>query len=80
MPKNSSLDVLRRWREMDEHLARGRLFVASFARRWKVSPKTVRRDLAAFQEIGQRMAKGFEQELSEFYWAHESGVKRLFTK
>jgi hypothetical protein len=78
MPKNSSLDVLRRWQAMDHELRSGKLFVAPFARRRKVSLKTVRRDLAVFRGLGQRMDRKYEREISEFYWEYQPGVECLF--
>src|SRR4051812_1480072 len=42
MPKNSSLKIVRRWVAMDHALGVG-LHIATFALRWGVSTKTVRR-------------------------------------
>jgi hypothetical protein len=79
MPKNSSADILRRWQAMDAMLTRGRLFVASFARKWNVSMRTVKRDLNAFEELGQRVKRGYEWEIAEHYWRYVAGQRPLFT-
>jgi hypothetical protein len=56
MPKHTAVEILRRWQAMDAALfSYDGLNIARFARRWKVNIKTVRRDLEAFKELGQRM-------------------------
>lgn len=53
MAKNSSTEILKRWQAMDSSLGWEGLHVASFAKQWKVSIKTVRRDLKAFEAMGK---------------------------
>lgn len=53
MPKNTTADILRRWREMDLLLWRWELHIPKFAKKWGVSEKTVYRDIAAFKALGQ---------------------------
>jgi NADH/NAD ratio-sensing transcriptional regulator Rex len=79
MPKNSSTAVLRRWQALDRHLRDGNLLVRYFAEQWGVSEKTIRRDLDAFRQLGQRTMKGYEQEIAEWWWRYERGVEPLFT-
>jgi hypothetical protein len=44
-----------------------------------VSEKTIRRDLAAFQEVGQRAdCKRFDEEDDVYRWFYKPGVKPLF--
>jgi hypothetical protein len=83
----SALSVLKRWQAMDAELLPGRwgLHVERFARRWQVSTKTVRRDLAAFRELGQRMhlvytGQETEGEVREYVWRYGKGVKPLFVR
>ena len=72
MPKNSNVEVLRRWRDMDAWLAgrlvgkaggrtRRGLSLRYFARKWGVSARTVVRDLIAFQSLGQELWKQWER-------------------
>jgi hypothetical protein len=61
MPKHSSTDVLKRWRELDWELARGKLVVARFAEKWGVNPATVRRDLKAFKAMKQRILQARDE-------------------
>jgi hypothetical protein len=79
MPKNSSTEVLRRWRDLDASLRYGGILIPSFARRWHVSTKTIRRDLDAFRALGQRIKGTHDREISEYYWSYEPGVVPLFT-
>jgi predicted DNA-binding transcriptional regulator YafY len=58
-----ALDSLRRWQAIDWLLARGRLNVPEFARRWGVSVRTVHRDLALFRAIGKRIESHREPSL-----------------
>lgn len=78
MPNNSFTDVLRRWRALDERLSTGGLTVSSFAREWKVSVKTIRRDLDAFREIGQQIGKRLEREMNEWWYHYKVDVEPLF--
>ena len=55
------------------------LHIKSFAKRWKVSTRTVHRDLDSFREMGQRLE--CERDLDGFYrWQYEPGTEFLFTK
>jgi hypothetical protein len=77
MPKNHTTDILRRWRAMDAALYdRGGLRLAYFTRRWGVSEKTVRRDLEAFRELGQRLYRADVPE--EPFWCYYDDVRPLF--
>jgi hypothetical protein len=78
MPKNPATEILKRWRAMDKALGdlEG-LHIPSFARQWRVSTKTVRRDLAAFRALGQRVACE-RDEVGRTVWNYEPGVERLF--
>jgi hypothetical protein len=53
MAKNSSLTILRRWQDMDFELFYRTLSVGRFAKKHRVSTKTVHRDLVAFRALGQ---------------------------
>lgn len=68
--------------------------VSYFAKRWKVSTKTVRRDLEAFRKLGQRMSSSqpgrpTAEELEDpdhggwvwrgYAWRYKPGVDPLFT-
>jgi hypothetical protein len=77
MPQNSSLEILKRWRAMDEALGDfPGLHIESFARDWGVSTRTVRRDLDAFKDLGQ----GVMHELDgrRTVWHYEGGTEYLF--
>ena len=50
-----ALDTLNRWRNLDWCLAHDGLHVPSFAVGWKVSQRTVHRDLAIFRAAGKRI-------------------------
>jgi hypothetical protein len=57
MPKNSGLEMLRRWQALDAELAgKFGLNVPDFAQRWNVCEKTVRCDLELFRQLGQKMS------------------------
>jgi hypothetical protein len=81
MPKNPSTIILRRWQAMDkalhDHLEG--LHVLSFALGWKVSTKTVHRDLAAFRELGQLVQRGRTED-GRTIWTYERGVEYLFVR
>jgi hypothetical protein len=78
MPKNSLVEILRRWQAMDAALfSYDGLNIARFARRWKVNIKTVRRDLEAFREVGQRTVCE-RDEPGRYCWHYEGGVSPLF--
>jgi hypothetical protein len=81
MPKNSAIDVLRRWRAMDRDLSHGGLHVPRFARRWKVSDRTVRRDLEDFHALGQAtyLGKRDEDGRDTYYHWYRDGTRPLFT-
>ena len=78
MPKNSTTDVLRRWRALDERLAGFGLLTPTFAREWKVSERTIRRDLDAFRELDQVIVSEWDGEISEHRWLYGKGVVPLF--
>jgi hypothetical protein len=85
MPKNSSIDVLRRWMDLDLLLDEGDypfsgLYIASFAEKWGVSVKTVRRDLDDFKEMGQKMRHFYEWDSRRWLWCYLPQTRPLFTK
>jgi predicted DNA-binding transcriptional regulator YafY len=53
------------------------LRVAEFAKRWRVSTRTVMRDLAAFRALGQRMGYG-RDEPGAYRWHYDRGQAFLF--
>ena len=83
---NSALKILNRWREMDRELGSPvGLNVNEFAKRWKVSARTIHRDLAAFREMGQRMnvERGSDREyrwFSEGDWLFVANVPSRIRK
>src|SRR4051794_21355648 len=83
MPKNSSIDILKRWQAMDAALAGHEWFtVRRFAKKWGVSDRTVFRDLDAFRAMGQAIkcippASGSEL-LYDYRQRYEPGVRCLF--
>jgi hypothetical protein len=81
MAKNPSIDVLKRWRDMDNLLSGPGLHIPSFALKWKVTVETVYRDKKAFRALGQRME--YPQRATpgrpwRYRWYYERGVKCLF--
>ncbi len=69
MPKNSSVQVLKRWIAMDRALGdsglgRG-LVIPLFAKQQGVSPRTVRRDLKAFQDVRRKELKRITEEIGK---------------
>src|SRR6516164_10837628 len=93
---NSALAILKRWQAMDRFLCRlpdprhpgsrsYGLRVRWFAEKWKVTTRTVYRDLEAFKELGQQMEwfhpKGEPGEILEerdYSWYYKAGVEPLF--
>jgi hypothetical protein len=84
MRKNASADSIRKWKAMDAERADPfGLYVAGFARKWKVSTKTVRRDVAALRQLAQRMVRkpldeAPQWEVFDHFWKYERGVEPLF--
>jgi hypothetical protein len=91
MAKNANIDILKRWRAMDQALSckaktKG-LHVESFAKAWNIDTRTVRRDLAVFKAIDQfvvqfkvvRRGEGGRWITSEKRLKYRHGVERLFT-
>lgn len=83
MPKNSTLDNLRRLIELDAILADSTLFIRQFAKAKGVSTKTIRRDLAMLRQLSQRMVhervdKSPQPETLDLCWRYEPGVEPLF--
>lgn len=79
MPKNSTADILRRWRAMDLLLWKGQLVVPTFAKKYGVSLKTVRRDLDGFEELGQKIREQVDPEGGRAWiWVYEEGTEPLF--
>ena len=70
--------MLKRWRAMDKALGDvDGLHIDSFARRYKVTTRTVKRDIAAFRSLGQSME--FERDEDRRYrWHYAEDVEWLF--
>jgi hypothetical protein len=85
VPKNTALDILKRWQALDAALAGEGLHVAAFARGAGVSPKTVYRDLEVFRELGQdiyhqvRSGAGAAFAWEATLWHYARGTRPLFT-
>jgi hypothetical protein len=77
---NSTLNVLKRWVAMDAALNERGLNVPRFARKWKVSTRTVRRDLKAFKQLGQgmRCVHPRSEEVRDYLWKYEVETDPLF--
>jgi hypothetical protein len=79
MPKNPTTEILRRWRDMDLQLRSSYgLVIPRFARQWKVSEKTVRRDLAAFKELGLELVQDVREGEIHPMWHYARGHGPLF--
>jgi hypothetical protein len=83
MPKNSTLDNLRRLIALDAILASTVLYVGHFAEEWGVDARTIRRDLAMLRQLGQKMRhervdKDPHPESLMLGWGYERGVEPLF--
>ena len=79
--------MLQRWIDLDRALGSFEgLRISEFARRWKVSPKTVRRDLAVFRAMGQKavcvlgLLERQEGEGPQYRWQYDVGVEWLFVR
>src|SRR5262245_6939432 len=79
MPQNSSTAILKRWMALDRELMPigSGLVSWEFARRHKVSTKTVRRDLAAFRELGYPAS--LRRLGNQYWWWYEPGVTWMFS-
>lgn len=80
MPKNSTATILSRWREMDLLLTTWELVIPRFARRHRVSPKTIRRDIEGFREMDQVIGRSDHKDVrrNAFVWGYTSGTTPLF--
>lgn len=82
MPKNNSADRLRLWIDLDQQLSHGGLLVGVTARQFKVSKRTIHRDLDVFRELGQKIVlwKGSLPLLDagEHLYLYVKGVRPLF--
>lgn len=79
----STAKILRRWMDLDKELAsRDGLELAFFAKRWKVSGKTVRRDLAAFRALGydNEYELASPPPFANYAWKYKPGVRCMFAK
>jgi hypothetical protein len=68
MPKNSSLDVLKRLQALDKALLTGVVFVKKFAQKWDVTTRQVRYDLGTLRDLGQLIVP---------FVYHEEGEDRI---
>lgn len=91
MPKNRSVEILKRWMDLDLLLAHGDatgegVILSKFAKDHGVSKKTVRRDIEAFAELGYQAAcmvtDGGEDHhgnpVDVYRWAYLRGVDPMF--
>jgi predicted DNA-binding transcriptional regulator YafY len=77
--KRSAADVLRRWMALDAALNTGYAMSPSeFAKKHGVSVRTVRRDLATFRDLGQRMSWDQLEEDPKFYCRYARDQRCLF--
>ncbi len=53
------------------------MHVPTFARQWKVSIRTVKRDLEAFEDMGKRLEFVRTQE-GLYLWTYQDGVESVF--
>ena len=79
--------MLRRWIDLDYHLVNVYgLHLPSFAKRWRVSRKTIRRDLAMFKELGYPAAPVLESDGIHtksgrcYVWSYPAGTLSMFTR
>jgi hypothetical protein len=73
MPKNPTSDILRRWRALDTALGGPLgLNVREFAQRYRVSTRTVQRDLEEFEVLGQSL-KHRRDEDGNPRWFYDGG-------
>ncbi len=76
---NATIDVLKRWRALDRDLGSYEgMHLPSFARRWKVSQRTIRRDLGAFAALGHAVVHERDED-NRTVWRYDFGVEMLFT-
>lgn len=81
MPKNSSIQVLRRWQELDAALTRGWLNLRRSAERLGTNERTLKRDIAAFRAMGQTIESARSEpwgEIREYVKRYAPGTKPLF--
>jgi hypothetical protein len=67
---------------MDLHLKGDGINVPEFAKRWKVSTRTIHRDLQAFRDLGQKIGiwdPGFSVPDRRVFW-HYIGTRPLFVR
>jgi hypothetical protein len=79
MPKNAYIDRLRRWQALDRGLFWGPpVYLKTFAAQWHVHWKTIKRDLAAFAEVGQRTNREYDRKVPDVTYRYAAGVDPLF--
>jgi hypothetical protein len=76
MGRTSTARLLRRLREMDDLLIYNGLNIKQFARKFRVSTKTVRRDLKMLADDFGRPSEWHY--LDEYIWKYRSPRRRLF--
>src|SRR4051812_23985127 len=81
MPKKGrNATILARWVALDWYLSwRGGGGGKDFARRWKVTRRTVRRDLETFREMGQEIDPSWGPDKDRTY-RYVFGTKPLFVQ
>jgi predicted DNA-binding transcriptional regulator YafY len=72
----TSLKILKRWIALDAALRTGMLDIDKFARKFRVTEKTIRRDISAFQELGQVMV--YEKHGRTYWWRYDAFIRPLF--
>jgi predicted DNA-binding transcriptional regulator YafY len=76
---NAAIDILKRWMAIDKALGSlDGLHIASFAKQWEVSERTVRRDLEAFQKLGEEIGHDLDADGHRHVW-HYAGFGWMFT-
>jgi hypothetical protein len=77
MPYHSLTETVQRWRALDAALGSQGVNIFSFARQWKVTAKTVQRDLKVFESLGQVTV--WVPDEQGRYWHRYDGGECLFT-
>jgi hypothetical protein len=70
--KKKTAEILKRWLALDAHIHYGDLSIIQFAKRFKVSEKTIRRDIESFKALGW-VAYWEKQEGGEYIWRYSYG-------
>jgi hypothetical protein len=74
---NATTKILKRWRTLDALLRSG-LNPSGVAKQMQVSERTIRRDIAAFRSLGQKVCS-YRLEDGEYLFQYPNSVYPLFT-